>query len=100
MAIVFIQDLPSPSDLAFREVPQTTKIYDRNGVLLDQIYATENRTLVPLNDVPMNFQNATIAIEDKNFYRHDGFDLPSIIRALYADIRENQYKVDRPLHNN
>ena len=86
VAIVFIQDLPSPDDLSLRQVPQTTKIYDRNGILLQQIYATQNRTLVPLKDIPINLQHATIAIEDKNFYKHPGFDLPSIIRAAYEDI--------------
>ncbi|HUD44877.1 MAG TPA: transglycosylase domain-containing protein [Patescibacteria group bacterium] len=86
VAIVFIQDLPSPSELSLQQIPQTTKIYDRNGVLLQQIFAQQNRTLVPLNDIPQNLQNATIAIEDKNFYKHPGFDLPSIVRAFYEDL--------------
>ncbi len=84
---VFLNSLPNPHQLSEREIPQTTKIYDRNGVLLYQIYANENRTLVPLGSIPKNLINATIAIEDKDFYSNPGFDLPAIIRAALADFQ-------------
>ena len=80
--LIFLQDLPSPSELTFRQIPQTTRIFDRNGILLAQIYAGENRTLIPLSNIPKYLQEATISIEDKNFYNHPGFDLPSIVRAI------------------
>lgn len=79
---LFLQDLPHPDQLTTREIPQTTKIFDRNGTLLYEIYAAQNRTLVPLSDIPLHLQHATLAIEDKNFYRHVGFDPQAIIRAL------------------
>ncbi|MDP2649650.1 MAG: PBP1A family penicillin-binding protein [bacterium] len=82
---VFLQSLPKPQELTLREIPQTTKIYDRNGTLLFQIYANQNRTIVPLSEIPKNLRDATIAIEDKDFYRHPGFDLMAILRS----IREN-----------
>lgn len=82
LILVFIQDLPSPKTLNLRASAQTTKLYDRNGKLLYQIYAAENRTLVPLSSIPDNFKKATIAIEDKDFYKHPGFDFFAIIRAL------------------
>lgn len=78
---IFLQDLPNPKLLAQRQIPQTTKIYDRNGVLLYEMYASQNRTLVPLSKTPKNLQDATIAIEDKDFYNHKGVDLGGIIRA-------------------
>ena len=84
--LLFLQDLPSPRELSIKQVPQTTKIFDRNGVLLSEIYANQNRTLVSLHDIPKSLQNATLAIEDKNFYQHPGFDVPGIIRALQADL--------------
>lgn len=84
--LIFLQDLPSPQELTLRQSYQTTKIFDKNGILLAQIYSTQNRTLVPLNDVPKYLQNATLAIEDKNFYKHPGFDIPSIIRAINTNI--------------
>lgn len=82
---LFLQDLPHPRELVTRQIPQTTKIYDRKGILLYEIYASQNRTLVPLSDIPKSLREATIAIEDKNFYRHPGFDISSIIRALKED---------------
>lgn len=85
--IIFLQDLPSPKELSYRQMSQTTKIYDRNGTLLSEVYAAENRTIIPLSDVPTYLQQATLAIEDKNFYRHPGFDIPSIFRALREDIQ-------------
>src|SRR3989344_5404778 len=84
--LVFVQDLPSPRMLTLSQIPQTTKIYDRNGKLLYQIYANQNRTLVPLNSIPKHLQKATIATEDKDFYKHPGFDLTAIIRSATQNV--------------
>ncbi len=84
--VVTLQTLPNPSQLSSNLAPQTTKIYDRNGVLLYQMYANQNRTIVPLSDVPKYLQDATIAIEDKNFYKNPGFDIQAILRAAISDI--------------
>lgn len=81
LSLIFLQDLPNPKTLTLGQIPQTTKIYDRNGTLLYQIYAGENRTLVPLSDIPDYLQKATIATEDKDFYKHPGFDISAIIRS-------------------
>lgn len=83
---IFISDLPKISSLSVSYIPKSTKILDRNGNLLFEIYANQNRTIVPLKKVPKKLQEATIAIEDKDFYRHGGFDLKGIARALYVDI--------------
>ncbi|EKD65449.1 MAG: penicillin-binding protein, 1A family [uncultured bacterium] len=84
--IIFIDELPNPKTLSVQQAPLTTKIYDRNGVLLYQIYASQNRTLVPLSSIPKQLQNATIAIEDKNFYNNSGFDVSAIARAIIANL--------------
>ncbi len=78
----FLQDLPHPTELTSRPLAQTTKIFDRNGNLLYEIYAAQNRTVVPLKDIPLSLQHATLAIEDKNFYHHPGFDIQAMMRAL------------------
>ncbi len=83
----FLNSLPSPKQLANRSIPQTTKIYDRNGKLLYQIYANENRTLVPLSSIPKDLINATIAIEDKDFYTNPGFNIQAIVRAGVSNFR-------------
>jgi len=84
--VIFLQELPSPKQLSFQQAPLTTKIFDRQGKLLYQIYAQQNRTLVPLSSIPKYLQEATIAIEDKNFYKNSGIDIVAIIRAAIADI--------------
>lgn len=86
LSIIFLEELPSPKTLSFEQAPLTTKIYDRNGILLYQIYANQNRTLVPLSSIPKELQNATIAIEDKNFYKNTGFDISAIVRAVIANL--------------
>lgn len=83
---IFISDLPKLSNLSVNYIPKSTKILDRNGNLLFEIYANQNRTIVPLKAIPKKLQEATIAIEDKDFYKHGGFDIKGIARALYVDI--------------
>jgi len=84
--MVFLTDLPTPQELTLRQIPQTTKIFDRNGILLSEVYAQQNRTLIALDDVPQPLQQATLAIEDKNFYKHPGFDLSAIMRAVQQTV--------------
>lgn len=85
--LIFLQNLPNPRLLALRDISQTTKIYDRNGILLYQIYANQNRTLVPLTSIPKDLIEATIAIEDKDFYKNPGFDAAAIARAAIGNIQ-------------
>lgn len=80
--MIFLGDLPSPRELSMHQAAQTTKIFDRNNILLAEIYTSQNRTVIPLKDIPDSLRKATIAIEDKNFYKHPGFDIPSIVRAV------------------
>src|SRR3990167_509997 len=82
------KDLPSPKQLETRDLAQTTKIYDRNGKLLFNIYNDQNRTVVPLAEIPENLKHATIAIEDKDFYKHKGFDIYGIARAARKTLFE------------
>jgi len=77
----FFQDLPSAKSLNTREISQTTKIYDRSGKILYEIFADQNRTSIPLSKMPPYLKQATLSIEDKDFYRHGGFALRGIIRA-------------------
>lgn len=78
-----LRDLPSPVGLTTREIPQTTKIYDRNGKLIYNIYSSQNRSLVTFDEIPQNLRNATISIEDKEFYKHGAIDFfGGIVRAV------------------
>ncbi len=84
------KDLPSPRQLESQPLAQTTKIYDRNGKLLYNVYEDENRTVIPLGDMPDYLKKATIAIEDKDFYKHKGFDVYGIVRALGKTVFQQQ----------
>jgi len=79
---VAIKDLPSPTDLSNKAQNVTTRILDRKGNLLYRIYEDENRTLIALPVVSQYLKDATIAIEDQNFYKHIGFSFKGIFRAI------------------
>lgn len=79
------RELPSPDKLAHTGNPLTTEIYDRNGTLLYRLYEGKNRSLVKLDELPQDLKNATIAIEDQNFYDHSGVDFMGILRALKSN---------------
>lgn len=80
-------DLPDPNRLIERQIAQSTKIYDRTGqTVLYDIHGDQKRTLVNLKDIPDNVKNATITIEDKDFYKHKGFSLWAIFRTTITNV--------------
>lgn len=81
-----LKDLPSPTRLHTASLGQSTRIYDRNDTLLYTIYNNRNQTFVPLKDIPKSVQEATISIEDKDFYRHGAVDFRGIARAFYSTV--------------
>lgn len=84
--IQFFYELPNPNILSNYPSILTTQILDRNGNLLYKIYKDENRTLVTIESLPQFVKNAFLAAEDKDFYKHKGFSISGIIRALYKNI--------------
>lgn len=83
--------LPSPYTLKdYKAVPISSQIYDRNGKLLYEVYRDENRTPVRLDQLPDHMKQATIAIEDKDFYKHGGVSIFSgVLRAVRDMIKTN-----------
>ncbi|MFA6530033.1 MAG: penicillin-binding protein [Patescibacteria group bacterium] len=74
-----------------REVAQSTKIYDRAGEnILYEISGDQRRTLVALKDIPDYVKQATVAIEDKNFYNHGGFSVWSMVRTAITNVIFNR----------
>lgn len=69
------------SRLADRQTFESVKIYDRNGVLLREIFTEGRRTWVPLAEVPLVLRQATIAVEDATFYGNPGVDPLALMRA-------------------
>lgn len=74
--------VPDPNKIMDRSVALSTKIYDRTGQeLLYEIHGPEKRTLIEIDTIPDYVINATIAIEDKSFYNHNGISLWGILRG-------------------
>ncbi|MEK7596033.1 MAG: penicillin-binding protein [Patescibacteria group bacterium] len=79
--------IPDFNALLERKIVQSTKIYDQNAeTLLYDIHRDIKRTLIPFSQIPRHVKNATVAIEDNNFYYHRGIDLFSIGRAFIANL--------------
>lgn len=76
------RDLPTPGKLSASNFSQSTRIFDRKGVVLYDIYQNQNRAYVTLDNIPKTMQEATISIEDKNFYKNDGFSITGYLRVL------------------
>ncbi len=72
--VYFSRGLPNPNQIA-RVTGYSTEILDRDGkVSLYDIYVDRNRKFVPIEEIPDYLKKATVAIEDKDFYKHGGFD--------------------------
>lgn len=91
MAIVFAKvsgDLGPLPALDGVRLGENTRIYDREGTLLGRIAGTTNRTEVPSTRIPDVLKQATVAIEDKRFYKHDGVDYYRLVGAAARDVAE------------
>ncbi len=81
--------LPDVTSLDAYTPSVVSEIYDRHGQLLANFYV-EQRRLVPLKGVPLHVRLATIAAEDRRFYRHGGIDFQGILRAFWVNLRAGE----------
>jgi membrane peptidoglycan carboxypeptidase len=87
------KDLPSPNKINSKISAQTTKLYDRTGQnVLIEIYGDKNRSVIELDQVPTDCRNATISLEDKNFYKQGAFSFAGIGRALTGVVFKDRSK--------
>jgi membrane peptidoglycan carboxypeptidase len=84
--ILVLKDVPRATVIGRNNFPQSSKIFAKDGTLLYTIYSSKNQTFVPLTKIPKYLQQATISIEDKNFYKHGAIDLRGIARAAYVTL--------------
>lgn len=77
----YAKDLPSPAKLS-KISGYSTVFLDRNNKVLYDMYKDKNRIPVKFEEIPDYLKKATIAIEDKNFYKHQGVSQTGIIRAF------------------
>ncbi len=84
MILIWVSTLQLPDFKAFndRKVQSSTKIYDRTGeIILYDVHQDIKRTIIPYEDMGVNIKNATVAIEDSEFYNHKGIRINAIIRS-------------------
>ncbi|MDN4480689.1 transglycosylase domain-containing protein [Demequina muriae] len=75
-----------PDDLANPRLPQQSNIYARDGKTLLATFYSQNRVVVPLEEISPWMQKAVVAIEDKRFWAHNGVDGEGIVAAAYRNL--------------
>lgn len=76
------RNLPKPGQIV-RTEGFNTQILDRHGNVIHDLYQAEKREPATIDQIPTYLKQATIAVEDKDFYKHQGFDFLTIIRIPY-----------------
>ncbi len=85
-----LRDIPSTATIGTANYPQSTNIYDRRGKLLYSFFTKRNQTFVPFDKFPVTLREATIAIEDRDFYKHGAIDIKGISRAFVSTLFKKQ----------
>lgn len=78
----YAKDLPSPAKLS-QSTGASTIFKDRQGKILYEMYKDKNRIPARFEDIPKALKEATIATEDKNFYKHQGISQFGIVRGAF-----------------
>jgi penicillin-binding protein 1C len=78
----FAKDLPTPGKIRNLATDGSTRLFDRNMAQLYTISNDQKRIIIDQKDIPQVVRDATIAIEDKNFYHHHGIDIRGLARAV------------------
>lgn len=69
---------------------RTSTLYDTNGDEISETATTKKADYVKYEDIPQNFVNCMVSIEDKKFYKHNGVDLKAIVRAAKSIIKKQE----------
>lgn len=78
-----LSSAPNPDEIQLVPQGYTTTVLDTSGNTIQTLVGKDaNRQYVPLDDIPLDLQNAFIAIEDERFWDHDGVDVQGILRAF------------------
>nr|WP_239113379.1 PBP1A family penicillin-binding protein [Shimia biformata] len=86
------RELPSHESLAQYKPPTISRIYSREGLIIDE-FARERRLFVPSDEIPDLVKQAFISAEDKNFYSHSGYDARGIAAAAVEAVRSRGQNV-------
>ena len=81
---------PSIDTLKPADSGANSKVYDADGNILGYVQSDVLRTPVGIDDMPASLREGTIAIEDENFYSHDGVDYGAIVRAAVENAKAGE----------
>ena len=88
----FFYDLPRVVTLTEHLIQPSLRVTDRNGKLLYELLPSESgrHATLSFHSIPQCLKDATIAVEDKNFYSNPGVDFEGILRALWIDLQDGE----------
>ncbi|MCD1147202.1 transglycosylase domain-containing protein [Peptoniphilus sp. KCTC 25270] len=87
--IGILKKAPETDFTALKEsFAQTSILYDRQGQKIENVASSEMRTLVDLEDIPLHVQEAFLAVEDRQFYDHNGLDVRNIISSILTNVSQ------------
>jgi penicillin-binding protein 1A len=89
LAISF-RNLPDVRVLRTYAPSETTHIYDVKGKLLASLHGEANREVLALNEISPHLKRSVMAVEDSNFYQHQGINIVSVGRATLANMNEGR----------
>jgi penicillin-binding protein 1C len=90
VGVYLLWGIPLPTKLISQTLPVSTKIFDREGRLVYEIYTDKKRTPIKLSETPGFVKDATVSIEDKDFYKHQGISYTGIARAIYNTLFKHE----------
>ena len=77
-----LAQVPLPAEV---KLPQSARVYDRNGNLIATYRDEVTRFMIDLDSMPEHITQAVIAAEDRNFYEHDGVSITGMVRAAWEN---------------
>lgn len=80
----FSSKLPDVRKIEQYTPSEASEIYDANGHILARLHDEENRTVVPIKQIPIILQQSVLAMEDERFYEHFGVDPRGVVRMFAA----------------
>lgn len=86
VVLIVAQNLPDVETLQTYIPAETTKIYASDGTVLADLHQEENRVVIPLSRISPNIIRTVLAVEDTDFYRHSGFNIKGLLRAVIVDV--------------
>src|ERR1700744_461815 len=84
-ALNVYNEAPPLKDLKPVQKGRTSAIYSADGALIGYIHSETGRQPISGGEIPKVLKNATVSIEDKNFWEHGALDAPGIARASGMD---------------